>query len=70
VNRLLPSPWWDAEKTWRLRRAGLTLEPAEELWSRARPIVSGRLQTGAAVLKEFIEKGVSPYDLPAQERFV
>jgi hypothetical protein len=70
VNRLLPSPWWDAEKTWRLRRAGLTLESAEKLWSRARPRISERLQTGAATLKEFVEKGVSPHDVPAQARLV
>lgn len=70
VDRLLPSPWWDAEKTWRLRRAGLTLEAAEELWSRARPRVSERLETGAAALKEFVEKGVSLHEVPAQARLV
>lgn len=55
VNRLLPSPWWDAEKTWRLRRAGLSSDAAEELWSRARPLVSRRLESKAASLKEFVE---------------
>lgn len=70
VNRLLASPWWDAEKTWRLRRAGLTLEAAEELWSRARPRVTERLEAGAAALKEFVLKSVSLHDVRAQARFI
>jgi len=55
VNKLLPSPWFDAERTWRFRRAGLSVELAEELWSRARPIVSQRLETEATALKQFVE---------------
>jgi hypothetical protein len=55
VNRLLPSPWWDAERTWRLRRAGLSSDTAEALWSRARPLVRQHLEEKAASLKDFVE---------------
>ncbi len=65
VNRLLPSPWWDAERTWRLRRAGLSADAAEELWSRARPLVRQRLEGKAASLKEFVEAVPSPDAMPS-----
>jgi hypothetical protein len=60
VNRLLQSPWWEAERFWRLRRAGLPLGAAEELWSRARPLVRQRLETDAAALKKFVDAVPSP----------
>jgi hypothetical protein len=63
VNRLLPSPWWDAERMWRLRRAGLSLDAAEELWSRARPLVRQRLEHEAASLEKHLEKA-SAYAIP------
>lgn len=68
VNRLLPSPWWDAERTWRMRRAGLSFGEAEELWSRARPLVRQRLESEAASLKKFVETAPSPYAI--QNRLV
>lgn len=70
VNQLLPSPWWNAEKTWRLRRAGLSLDAAEDLWSRARPLVRQRLEGPAASLKEFVEANESPHGVPTQARLV
>jgi hypothetical protein len=69
VNRLLPSPWWEAEKKWRLRRAGLTLDAAEELWSRARPLVQRRLEHEAASLKRLVET-TSPELIPTQPRLM
>lgn len=60
VNRLLSSPWWDAERTWRLRRAGLSWDTAEELWSRARPLMQQRLEAEAAALKKFVDAVPSP----------
>jgi hypothetical protein len=54
VNELLPSPWWEAEKRWRLRRAGLSLDSAEQLWFRARPLLTQRLATEAAALKSSV----------------
>ena len=49
----MPSPWWDAEKTWQFRRAGLSVSGAEELWSRARDLVREQLEEGPAALKKF-----------------
>lgn len=60
VNRLLSSPWWDAERTWRLRRAGLSWDTAEELWSRARPLMHQHLEAEAAALKKFVDAVPSP----------
>lgn len=70
VNRLLPSPWWDAERMWRLQRAGLSMNAAEELWSRARPLVRQRLERGAASLKKFVETVPSPHLVPTQNKLV
>lgn len=55
VNRLLPSVWWEAEKNWRLRRAGLSANAAGNLWLRARPLIQQRLEGNAASLKDFVE---------------
>jgi len=70
VNRLLPSPWWDAERVWRLRRAGLALEEAAELWSRAAPLVCQRLEGHAASLKQLMETVPLPYSVPTRETLV
>lgn len=67
VNRLLSSPWWEAEKKWRLRRAGLSLDAAQELWLRARPLVSELLESGAAALKQVVETAPSQYRIPAMD---
>jgi len=55
VNSLSPSPWWDAERAWRLRKAGLSLDEAKELWSRARVLVRQRLEAEAAPLRRLVE---------------
>jgi hypothetical protein len=65
VNRLLPSPWWDAERMWRLRRAGLSSDAAAELWSRARPLVCQRLEPEATSLKRFVEAVPSSDAIPS-----
>jgi hypothetical protein len=70
VNQLLPSPWWNAERTWRLRRAGLSLNTAEELWSRVQPLVRQRLERGAASLKKFVETPPPESLDPAQKTFM
>ncbi|MGH9714007.1 MAG: hypothetical protein ACRD5M_11990 [Candidatus Acidiferrales bacterium] len=66
VNQLLPSLWWDAEKMWRLRRAGLSVNEAEDLWSRARPLVRERLEEGAASLKKLVEEAPLLDHVPVQ----
>jgi hypothetical protein len=55
VNRLLPSPWFEAERAWRFKRAGLSLESAAELWFRARPLVRERLESEAQSLKNLVQ---------------
>ena len=65
VNKLLPSPWWEAEKKWRLRRAELSPGSAEELWRRVRPMLSEHLKECAISLKETVE-GSAPLKGPAQ----
>jgi len=60
VNRLLPCPWWEAERTWRLQRAGLSWDGAQDLWSRAWPLVSQRLEREAAALKNIVDPDWSP----------
>jgi len=70
VNRLSPSPWWNAERLWRLRRAGLSLDAAEELWSRARPLLRQRLEDEAAALKESVEAARPSCFVPIQQRLV
>jgi hypothetical protein len=70
VNHLSPSVWWEAERTWRLRRSGLSLNAAEDLWSYARPLVRLRLEGEASYLKKFVETIPSPRLFPAREKSV
>lgn len=55
VNKLLPSPWWEAEKMWRLHRAGLTVASAESLWSRALSFIRDYLKNEAVSLQQMID---------------
>ena len=55
VNELLPSPWFEAERAWRLHRAGLSLSEAQELWEKAGPLVASELQPHSDQLKELVE---------------
>jgi hypothetical protein len=69
VNRLSWSPWWIAERTWRLRRAGLSLGAAEELWSRARPLMRERLGAEADAVQKFVD-AVPVVFTPTQSKFI
>jgi hypothetical protein len=55
VNQLGSSPWWDAEKTWRLRRAGLTIASAQALWARAFPVIREALRSEADSLRQLVD---------------
>jgi hypothetical protein len=68
VNKLLPSSWFEAEKTWRLRRAGLTVESAEGLWSSALPFIREHLGSEAALLEKLVDEGPSPALRPAIQK--
>jgi hypothetical protein len=70
VNQLASSPWWEAEKLWRLRRAGLTVDQALDLWSHAQPLISRRLEEGAASLKTFVETEPTQLNSHFQQRLV
>jgi hypothetical protein len=58
VNQLLPSPWFEAEREWRLRRAGLSWESAKELWERARLLIQRRLERDARELRRIVESPI------------
>ena len=58
VNQLLPSPWFEAEREWRLRRAGLSWESAKELWERARLLIQRRLEHDARELRRIVESPI------------
>ena len=62
VNALKPSPWFEAERNWRLRKAGLTPESAKELWDRVRPALQADLADRADSLRERLENGVRSQD--------
>ncbi len=55
VNSLLDSPWWSAEVTWRLRKAGLTTETGAALWERVRLRLSDRVAAEAHALRAMVE---------------
>lgn len=68
VNKLLPSSWWESEKRWRLRRAGLSLESAEELWAIARSLVRQCLEAEAVSLQKLVDSVPSPYTIPTENK--
>jgi hypothetical protein len=55
VNALESSPWFEAERTWRLRRAGFDFYTAAALWERVRPLLQAELAASAEVLRERVE---------------
>ncbi|MFB3917463.1 MAG: hypothetical protein ACE14M_12085 [Terriglobales bacterium] len=58
VNQLLPSPWFEAEREWRLTRTGLSWKSATDLWERARLLVRRRLEEEARELRRIVESPV------------
>jgi len=55
VNALEPSAWFEVERSWRLRKAGLNMQTAMELWGHLRPIISAELSATAENLRLQIE---------------
>lgn len=64
VNELLPSLWFAAERTWRLSRAKLTYEAAQELWAHASILVQERLAENAGALRNLVESGLPKTETP------
>lgn len=58
VNALEPSTWFEVERSWRLRKAGLNMQSATELWFRVRPILSAELSAAAENLRVQVERQV------------
>jgi len=57
TNALAKSPWWEAERKWRLNKAGLSLDTASEVWAQARPILRRLISREEADLQEVVEVG-------------
>lgn len=55
VNAIEDSPWWNSEKVWRLRRAGLTTSEAEQIWAKFQPIIAEQLEPEAEELRNLVE---------------
>jgi hypothetical protein len=55
VNALAESPWWNAERAWRLTRAGLTTDAAEHLWEGLCAVIAERLRPEAEKLRRVVE---------------
>lgn len=65
TNECVDSPWWAAERRWRLGKNGLTLDWAISLWEKVRPSVeailaeeSGRLRSALTARDE--SQGILP----------
>ncbi len=58
VNSLLNSPWWTAEMTWRLGKAGLSVESACALWDRVGPRLRERIAPHADALRSVVESAL------------
>lgn len=61
TNLLSASPWFEAERTWRLRRAGLTLESAELLWASVRREIAAALDADAVRLQAELASTVASH---------
>ena len=58
VNALNTSPWFKAERNWRLRKAGLSPDSAKDVWARVRPALEAELTLHAEKLRERLQDGV------------
>jgi hypothetical protein len=56
VNALEPSPWFEAERDWRLRKTGLNFQTAMDLWNFIRPSISSELSSAAQELCLKVER--------------
>lgn len=70
VNELLPSPWFYAEREWRLGKAGLTWNSACEIWERARPALQYRLELATTELRGLIESSLPSSDAELQHSLI
>jgi len=55
VDVLESSPWFECERSWRLRKVGLNFESALDLWERVRPELQSELEVEACRLRAAVE---------------
>lgn len=55
TNALSVSPWWQAERAWRLRKAGMTVDTAIAIWERVRPMLKLEVEPEAVKLRQTVE---------------
>jgi hypothetical protein len=67
VNKQSKSPWFNAEKVWRLRKVGLSVSAAEKLWEKVSPLLQIYLEADAIALKTIIEIVPPPNLIPSQQ---
>ena len=63
VDNATPSPWWNREVEWRLRKVGLFYDEAQKMWAKVKPIFVELLQDEAEMLQQRIGSRVSPYSV-------
>ena len=59
VDNLAPSPWWDREVEWRLRKIGLSFDEARLMWKKARPVFIESLRNESERLEQHLEVSTS-----------
>jgi len=57
-----PSPWWEVERLWRLRKAGLSVDEAKLLWESVLKKMQDLLALDAIDLKTVVEYETGSYD--------
>lgn len=63
-NKLIPSPWWDRERRWRLHKLGLSDDEAIRQWQILQPVIRESLRTQADDLARRIAE-IQPSPLPS-----
>lgn len=66
TNECIDSPWWSAERRWRLGKAGLTVERARVLWEKVQPYIKEVLAEQAERLRtlyiDIVNDPATPWD--------
>lgn len=56
TNHLRPSPWWKAERDWRLGKVGVDKDKASEIWGEAQPVMKELLSEREAELRSRVAR--------------
>lgn len=55
LSALAPSPWWEAEKAWRLKKVGLSQQSAIDMWEKVAPVLKNELARDSKELEQIIK---------------